>query len=88
MSIVKMNKVTIIGTKDKEEEILKEIMKKGFVQIENSSYLADDNELGNVFNKVDKNEEIVSITKKINQVEKAIDNINKINKLKKPMFSS
>ena len=88
MSIVKMNKVTIIGTKDKEEEILKEIMKKGFVQIENSSYLADDSELGNVFNKVDKNEEIVSITKKINQVEKAIDNINKINKLKKPMFSS
>ena len=33
MSIAKMNKVTIIGTKDKEEEILKKIMKYGFVQI-------------------------------------------------------
>ena len=88
MSIVKMNKVTIIGTKDKEEEILKEIMKKGFVQVEDSSYLADDDELGSVFNKVDKNEEIVSITKKKNEVEKAIDNINRINKLKKSMFPS
>lgn len=88
MSIVRMNKVTIIGTKDKEEEILKEIMKKGFVQVEDSSYLAEDEKLGNIFNKVDKNEEIVSITKKINQVEKAIENITRVNKLKKPMFPS
>ena len=88
MSIVKMNKVTIIGTKDKEEDILKEIIKKGFVQIDDSSHLADDGKLRDVFNKVDNNEEIVAITKKINQVQKAIDNINKINKLKKPLFAS
>ncbi len=88
MSIVKMNKVIIIGTKDKEEDILKEIIKKGFVQIDDSSHLAEDGKLGDVFNKVDNNEEIVAITKRINQVQKAIDNINKINKLKKPLFSS
>jgi len=88
MSIVKMNKVTIIGTKDKEEDILKEIIKKGFVQIDDSSHLAEDGKLSDVFNKVDNNEEIVAITKRINQVQKAIDNINKINKLKKPLFAS
>ena len=88
MSIVKMNKVTIIGTKNKEEEILKEIMKKGFVQIDDSSYIAQDEKLGKSFSKIDNNEELVLINKKKMQVEKAIENINKTNKIKKKMFSS
>ena len=88
MSIIKMNKVTIIGTKNKEEEILKEIMKKGFVQIDDSSYIAQDEELGKSFSKIDNNEELVLINKKKMQVEKAIENINKTNKIKKKMFSS
>ena len=88
MSIAKMNKVTIIGTKDKQEEILRQIMKKGFVQIDDSSHLAEDEEYKNIFNKVDKNEDIIAINKKREQVENAIENINRINKLKKPMFYS
>lgn len=88
MSIVKMNKVTIIGTKDKQEEILRDIMRKGFVQIEDSSYLAEDEEYKNIFNKVDKNEEIVALNKRKEQVEKAIECIKRINKIKKPLFYS
>lgn len=88
MSIVKMNRVTIIGTKDRQEEILKQIMKKGFVQIDDSSHLAEDEEFKDIFNKVDNNEEMVVLNKKEDQVEKAIENINRINKLKKPLFYS
>ena len=88
MSIAKMNKVTIIGTKDKQEEILRQIMKKGFVQIDDSSHLAEDEEYKNIFNKVDKNEDIIAINKKREHVENAIENVNRVNKLKKPMFYS
>ena len=50
MSIAKMNKVTIIGTKDKQEKIIKDIMKKGFIQVDNNSNLAYDEEYKDIFN--------------------------------------
>ena len=52
MSIAKMKKVTIIGTKDKEAEILREIMKKGFLQIEDMSPLVDEEEYKGIFNEI------------------------------------
>lgn len=87
MSIAKMNKVTIIGTKDKEEEILKKLMKQGFFQIEDMSHLAENEEFKDIFNKEEKNEEIAIINQKLIKIEKAISNIRKNNKIKKPMFA-
>ncbi|MBR3696871.1 MAG: V-type ATP synthase subunit I [Clostridia bacterium] len=88
MSIAKMNKVTIIGTKDKQEKIIKDIMKKGFIQVDNNSNLAYDEEYKDIFNKVDNNQEIALLNNKKVQVEKAINIINRVNKLKKPFFYS
>ena len=51
MSIAKMKKVTIIGTKDKQEQILKKIMKKGFLQIEDMSPILEDEEYKDYFQK-------------------------------------
>lgn len=87
MSIARMNKVTIIGTKDKEEEILKKLMKQGFFQIEDMSHLAENEEFKDIFNKEEKNEEIAIINQKLIKIEKAISNIRKNNKIKKPMFA-
>ena len=84
MSKVEMNKITIIGKKGTEEDILEELIKEGFVQVDDISYLADDEEFQNVFNRIDKE----SINKMKIQVEKAINITNKINNLKKPMFYS
>lgn len=86
MSIAKMNKVTIIGTKDKQEEILKRLQKFGFFQVEDMSYLAQDEEFEDIFYKQDKNNEISSITQKLINTEKAITNVKKYYKTKKPMF--
>lgn len=86
MSIAKMNKVTIIGTKDKEEEILKKIRKQGFFQVEDMSHLAEDEEFKDIFYKQEKNEEIARINQKLVRIEKAILNIRKYNKIKKSMF--
>lgn len=87
MSIAKMNKVTIIGTKDKEEEILKKLRKFGFFQVEDMSHLAQDDDFKEVFTKQDKNEEIVSINQKLINTEKAIFNAKKYYKVKKSMFA-
>ena len=61
MSIAKMNKVTIIGIKDEQEEILRKIMKSGFLQIEDMSSLVDEEEYKGIFNKEEKSEEIAQI---------------------------
>ena len=88
MSIAKMNKVTIIGTKDKEEEILKKLRKLGFFQVEDMSHLAQDEDFEDVFSKQDRNDEIVSINQKLVNTEKAISNTKKYHKIKKSMFAS
>ena len=87
MSIAKMNKVTIIGTKDKEEEILKKIMKYGFVQIEDSTHLTEDEEFKEIFKKQENGEEISKINQKLTKIENAIKTIHEYNKIKKPMFA-
>ena len=87
MSIAKMNKVTIIGTKDKEEEILKKLMKQGFFQIEDMSHLVEDEEFKEILNKEEKNDEISKINQKLVKIEKAISNIRKYYKVKKSMFA-
>ena len=86
MSIAKMNKVTIIGTKDKEEAILKKIMKNGFLQIEDMSSLVDEEEYKDIFTKDEKSEDVANINQKLIETEKAISNIKKYNKTKKSMF--
>lgn len=87
MSIVKMDKVWIIGMKGKEEEVLKKIMSKGFMQIEDTSYLAEEKEFKGVLSKEENGATIGILNKKIAQVENAIENIRKTKKIKKSMFS-
>ena len=87
MSIAKMKKVTIIGTKDKQEQILKKIMKKGFLQIEDMSPILEDEEYKDYFQKDENNDEIGKISQKLLKIEKAISNVKKYNDVKKSMFS-
>lgn len=86
MSIAKMNKVTVIGTKENEEEILKKIRKLGFFQVEDMSHLVEDEEYKEIFQKQEKNDEIAKINQKLVAIEKAIKNIHKFYKVKKSMF--
>ena len=87
MSIAKMNRVTIIGTKDNKEEILKKIRKLGFFQIEDMTHIVDDEEFKGVFHKEERNEEISKLNQRLQAIEKAISNIRKHHKVKKSMFA-
>ena len=84
MSIIKMNKISIMGKKGTEEDILNKLIKKGFVQISDISYLVDEDDYKNVFNRV----ETKSLTNMKLQVENAINTINKTHGVKKPFFYS
>ncbi len=88
MAIAKMNKVTIIGLKGKEEEILKRIRKLGFFQVENVSNLVDDEEFKDVFHREEKSDEIAQINQKLANIDKAILNIKKYHKVKNKMFDA
>lgn len=87
MSIAKMKKVTIIGTKENEEKTLKKLRKLGFFQVEDMSHIVEDEEFRDIFHKEEKNDEIARINQKMVTIEKAISNIKKYNKAKKSMFT-
>lgn len=88
MAIAKMKRVTIIGTKDNEEKILKQVMKYGFLQVEDMSELAEDDEFKTIFEKSDNNKEVSELNQNLIKIEKAISNIKKHYKVKKSMFEN
>ena len=87
MSIKKMNKISIIGKLDKQDEILDLIISKGFVQLNDLSNLADEEEFKDTLVKSDSNNKRVETNKKLEQIELAINNIKKFKKVKKGLFS-
>ena len=87
MAIVDMNKISIVGLEAQKSQILKLLMKKGFVQIDDSSFLMEDEEFGNMLQKDGKESEVIFLEQKIFQISQAIEIINKNVKMKKPMFA-
>lgn len=86
MSVAKMDKVWIIGMKGQEEKVLKKIMHNGFIQIEDTSYLAEKEEFKGMLSKEESGSEISILNKKISQTDTALSNIRRITKTKKSMF--
>lgn len=86
MSIAKMNRVTIIGTKDDQEEILKKLRKLGFFQVEDMSHIVEEEEFKDIFHREEKNDEVGKLNQKLIVIEKAIANIRKCYKVKKSML--
>lgn len=88
MAIVDMNKISLVGLESQKYQILKFLMKKGIVQIDDSSVLAEDEELKE-FLKKDGDESAVSMyEQKISVVSQAIASLNAVYKRKKPLFAS
>lgn len=88
MSIAKMDKVWIIGMRGQEESVLKNIMHDGVIQIDDTSYLADEEEFKGILTKEESNNEVSILNKKLSQIDVALSNIRRITKTKKSMFAS
>ncbi len=87
MAIVDMNKISLVGLETQKHQILSFLMKKGTVQIDDSSTLIEE-ELKEFLQK-DGDEDRVSICEqKLTVISQAISTLNIVSKRKKPLFSS
>lgn len=87
MAIVNMNKISIVGLEAQKSQILKLLMKKGFVQIDDSSFLTQEEEFGAMLQKDGKEAEVIELEQKMFQVSQAIETVAKSGKMKKAMFA-
>lgn len=87
MAIVSMEKISIIGLEADKSQILKLLMKKGFVQIDDSSYLSDQEEFKGLVNRDSQESEVMEIEQKLYQVGSAIETISAAVKRKGKLFA-
>ena len=88
MSIVKMNKISIIGLESDRENILKRLMEMGAVEIENIDEKVKDEQWENLLENHDKDSEIPALESNINLFNSAIEILSKYDDAKKGMFDS
>lgn len=87
MAIVKMSKISMIGTQDQKASVLKFLMKRGVVQIDDSTPLTEESGLKGVLWGDSQDSQVVELEQKLSQISAAIDTITKAAKIKKPMFA-
>lgn len=85
MSIVKMDKISIIGHLSEKEHIVKLLMDKGVVQIEDASFLKE--EFGDVLFNDGEEISVQELDRKIDYLDQAIKCIKDNVKEKAPLFS-
>ena len=87
MAIVNMNKISIVGLEAEKDHILKFLMKKGFVQIDDSACLADDENYGDAFEKDSRESSVLDYEQRMSAVSVAMDTLKRNVKIKKPMLA-
>lgn len=87
MAIVKMSKLSIIGLEADKRQILNLIMNRGFVQIDDSSFLTGDEEVGTMLEKDGLEREVIEIEQKLSIINQSLDSIKNYVKIKKSMFA-
>lgn len=87
MAIVDMDKLSLVGLESEKDQILRFLMKRGFVQIDDSSDLIDEVNTKD-FLKNDGDSEAVSIyEQKLSVLSQAMTTLEKLSKRKKPLFA-
>lgn len=87
MAIVNMSKISIVGHETEKRQILNLLMKRGFVQIDDSSFLVDDEEFGSMLEKDGFEREVIEIEQKISIISQCLDSIKSYVKVKKPFLT-
>lgn len=87
MAIVNMNKISIVGLEAQKSQILKLLMNRGFVQIDDSAFLTEMDDLKNHLVKDSEESEVILLEQKMAHVSQSIDIVSSLVKQKKSMFS-
>ncbi len=87
MAIVNMNKISIVGLESEKDHILKFLMKKGFVQIDDSTALLEDEFFGKSLKKDSREQAVYEYEQKMSSINVAIEVLKSYIKTKKSMLS-
>ena len=87
MAIVNMNKISIVGLQLEKDQILKFLMKKGFVQIDDSADLLEDEFFGKLLKKDSREQLVYEYEQKMSSINVAIETLKSNTKIKKSMLS-
>lgn len=86
MAIVEMNKLSVIGLNDRKDEIIKNIMDLGVVEITNQENKLADKKWGSLVKKDGNDVAASEMDLKISEVSSAIEALDKYDTGKKPLF--
>lgn len=87
MAIVNMNKISIVGLEAQKSQILKLLMNRGFVQIDDSAFLTEEEELKNYLVKDSEESEVILLEQKMSHVNQAINIVSSLVKQKKSLLA-
>jgi V/A-type H+-transporting ATPase subunit I len=87
MAIVDMDRISLVALESQKHQILKLLMKKGIVQIDDSSELLDDQQWNQFLVKDGDQSNVSLYDQKMTAIEQAITVLNTATKRKKPLFS-
>lgn len=87
MSIVDMDKISVVGLNSQKSQILKFLMKREIVQIDDSSVLTEDEELKKYLKSDGDEQKVGECEQRITSTMQAISALSSISKIKKPLFS-
>lgn len=88
MSVVKMNKVTIIGLESEKENLLSQLMELGVVELRDQSEKLLTSEWAAVTRKDGNEDAVAEWEGRLNRVQTAMDAMERYDKAKKPLFKS
>ncbi len=86
MAIVEMSKLSIIGLNADKRAILRLLIENGLVQIDDSSYLLEE-EYGETLQRDSAESEVIQLDQKISLLTQCLESIKKYVTIKKPMFA-
>ena len=86
MAIVKMDKIAIVGLNSEKRHIINHLMERGFVQIDDSSYLAEDEAFGGMLTRDSLEREVIEIEQKLSIINQSIGSIRSNVNVKKKSF--
>ncbi len=87
MAVVNMSKLSIVGLAMDKRQILDLLMKRGFVQIDDSSFLMEDEEIGSMLQKDGHETELMEIEQKIFHISQSLESIKNHVKVKKSFLA-
>ena len=85
MAIVEMSKLSIVGLNADKRAMLNLLIKHGFVQIDDSSYLLEE-EYGETLQRDSAESEVIQLEQKISLLAQCLESIEKYVTIKKTLF--